>query len=164
MVRETGLGAANYRLAVYIANRPPLAEYQALNRMRVLQTGEIDFIVSQTGNHWRKIFNLYAKLVFALEPRQFSCWQEYRDNYLLGPAAEHALLFSPPRLGDEQKIHIITGKTYAAQLGLDVGLQQVDSDFARDRSHRLIVAPYFDYRQLSNAKLSRLVNLIQALA
>jgi hypothetical protein len=58
------------------------------------------------------------------------------------------------------------GKTYAKQslpvLAIEplVNLQWLDADFAVDPEHGIIVCPYFDYRQLSNSKIDRLVDLI----
>jgi len=39
----------------------------------------------------------------------------------------------------------------------------VDNDFSVNREQRIIVAPYFDYRQLSNKKLEVLMGLITGL-
>ena len=50
-------------IKVYLANRPPLAEYQAIDVIDHFLEGDIEKIVTETGNHWRKIFNVYAKLM-----------------------------------------------------------------------------------------------------
>jgi hypothetical protein len=39
----------------------------------------------------------------------------------------------------------------------------LDNDFAINRSLKIIVCPYFDYRQLSNIKIERLAELIVSL-
>ena len=57
---------------------------------------------------------------------------------------------------------IIAGKTYAAQLPL-LPLTWLDNYFAINKEARLIVAPYPDYRQLSNERIARLITLMQAL-
>jgi hypothetical protein len=157
-----GLGAKNPQLLVYIANRPPLDEYQTLCHVKALQFGDIAGIAQQTGNHWRKIFNVYAKLVFALNPVGHSSWQNYRDNLLLTKDSQQALLFSRPDL-QQPGVHIITGRTYAKSLQLDACLVPIDADFQIDSAQRLIIAPYFDYRQLNNEKMARLSKLIQQL-
>ena len=160
--RPCGLGDSEPQLSVYIANRPPLDEYQHLTGMRALVAGDIDWIARQTGNHWRKIFNVYAKLVFALAGQDFATWQAYRDGFLLRRESRQALLFSTPDL-TRPGLHIITGRSYALSLQLDAELIAVDPDFQMDRSKRLLVVPYFDYRQLSNEKLARLLTLIHAM-
>ena len=65
-----GLGVQEAALQVYIANRPPLPEYEMLSKLQPMQPGDIARIAAETGNHWRKIFNVYAKLVFALKQAQ----------------------------------------------------------------------------------------------
>jgi len=157
-----GLGDGQPELSVYIANRPPLDEYQHLTGMRALVAGDIDCIVRQTGNHWRKIFNIYAKLGFALNPQGFPSWQAYRDEFLMAAESKQALLFSPPDL-DKPGVHIVTGRTYASFLQLDAELIAIDPDFQIDTNKGLLVVPYFDYRQLSNEKLARLLALIHSM-
>lgn len=154
-----GLGDVNAQFNVYIANRPPLDEYQYLCTLKALQQGDIANIAQQTGNHWRKIFNVYAKLVFAVDAKDYSSWQSYRDDFLLSKGSGQALLFSRPDV-QKQGIHIITGRSYAQSLQLDAQLTPIDADFQMDINKRLLVVPYFDYRQLSNEKLIRLVGLI----
>ncbi len=160
-----GLGDTGASLCVYIANRPPLQRYESLDGLHALAGDEIAYIAAQTGNHWRKIFNCYAKLGYQLEPRGFSRWQDYRDQYLLQAGSGQSLLFSPPQ--PIEGVSIVMGKTYAEQLrgqGMSAqGLVWVDSVFAVSRSQRLIICPYFDYRQLTNARIVQLVSLVKSL-
>lgn len=173
-----GFGAQQFNFAVYIANRPNLAEYQDIGSVVSLQKNEIYSIGQACGNGWRKVFNVYAKLLYALESTSInqvfvdyrkgcSCWQELRDQYLLQANSDSALLFSPPQLSvNSNTIHIICGRTYAKQLisqGLDTQLSWLDQEFAIDHQQNIIVCPYFDYRQLSNIKIIRLVELIKEL-
>lgn len=157
-----GLGDEQPVFSVYIANRPPLDEYQQLQTMRPLLPGEVAGIARQTGNHWRKIFNVYAKLAFALDDRGFESWQAYRDGILLQAGSGQALLFSLPDL-PSPGVHLITGKTYAQALPLNARLTVLDSSFQADAQRSLFVTPYFDYRQLNNEKIIRLVAMIRAL-
>lgn len=157
-----GLGDSAALLRVYIANRPPLDEYEQLAGLRPLISGEVANIAQQTGNHWRKIFNVYAKLGFALHDEGYSSWQSYRDDFLLQAGSRQALLFSAPDL-EVPGLHLITGKTYAQSCSLNARLTELGSGFQIDRDRSLLVVPYFDYRQLSNEKIVRLVALIRAL-
>lgn len=170
-ITNVGLGAQAPAIAVYIANRPPLLEYTTLNELSALSRGEISAIGQQCGNGWRKVFNVYAKLLCALAPQFFGfatlapTWQQYRDNYLLQQGSNTALLFSPPKLNnDHATIHIIMGRTYARSLvnsgQLDAPLTWLDNEFAINIASRIIVCPYFDYRQLSNIKIERLAAMI----
>lgn len=176
MSKLVGLGSSNARLTIYIKNRPPLDEYQNLDSMKFMLSSEILDVGRLTGNHWRKIFNVFAKLMFELNASTYTRWQDLRDQYLLQEGCNEALLFSQPCFLSKQSlpadngISIIMGKTYAldilakqAKFSLD-SLLWLSEDFAISKSHQLIVCPYFDYRQLSNIKITRLVKLINSLS
>jgi len=170
-----GLGCSKFTFAVYLANTPNMLEYQGITGVNSLVSGEINAIGQACGNGWRKVFNVYAKLLYALKPADFNfaqrgapTWQTYRDGYLLQAGSETALLFSPPELDtNAQTIHIICGRTYAKQLlasdELQANLVWLDDEFAIDEANRLIVCPYFDYRQLSNIKIERLSVMLSQL-
>lgn len=163
-----GLGAYDAPIKIYIANRPQLDDYSHLNELRGLVAGEISHIAKNTSNHWRKVFNVYAKFLFdwyLLQDRKDlpNTWQEYREQELFQIHSQEALLFSDPDFkSDKRTLHIIAGKTYAASLNLP-SLIWLDAHFAINKEHRLIVAPYPDYRQLSNAQIARLIELMREL-
>jgi hypothetical protein len=95
-------------------------------------------------------------------------WQCYRDFSLLHHSSNTSLVFSEPVLADVKTknnnvIHIIMGKTYAKSLNLPESLKWLDNEFAIVDAHNLLVCPYFDYRQLSNIKIVRLVELVKQL-
>ncbi|OUS31372.1 hypothetical protein A9Q98_02910 [Thalassotalea sp. 42_200_T64] len=172
----SGLGEISAALKVYVDNRPPLEQYQSLATMKLMVADEIADIGRLTGNHWRKIFNVYAKLCFELAPKHFHSWQELRDKSLLQKGSEQALLFNqasfinifnPANETKATDIHILMGRTYAAKLVQPLPLSQnllwLDNDFAINPDKRLIICPYFDYRQLSNLKISYLIKLIKSL-
>jgi hypothetical protein len=174
-------------IKVYLANRPPLAEYLRTEVIDQLPAGEIKRIADETGNHWRKIFNVYAKLMYSLaevtdDPLllNYNRWQVYRDQALLQQGSdtelhlgssimENSPLHLPLQLpwntkdNDLTVIHIIMGKTYSERLLEDTFIEWLDKDFAINRQKNIIVCPYFDYRQLSNLKIQTLVNLILSL-
>lgn len=164
MKPDTGLGVENYSLAFCINNRPNLDDYASFVGMRALQAGELHYIVSRTSNHWRKLFNVYAKFLFelgrgdAVAPRCLS-WQAYRDNALLQNQGGDGLLFSPPQLNKHQ-IHLVAGKTYGLSLPWASRASCADTDFYLLPAMRTVICPYLDYRQLSNHKITRLVQLV----
>jgi len=170
-MKPIGFGCSDFTLAVYIANTPPQPEYEALTHLSPISTGEIYSIGQACGNGWRKVFNIYAKLIFSLSFKSnksitnYNTWQEYRDHCLLQVNSKTALLFNEPQFNSSSNtIHIICGRTYAKNL-LDAGqlkakLNWLDLEFAIDKRNRVIVCPYFDYRQLSNIKIERLNKLI----
>lgn len=158
-----GLGSKNSAINFYIANRPMIDNYPAMNELRGLASGELAHIVKHTSNHWRKVFNVYAKLLFDWYRDKKDLpqtWQEYRDTELFQSHSGEALLFSKPTQDNCSAIHIIAGKTYAAQLNLPP-LDWLDAYFAVNMEHNIIVAPYPDYRQLSNERINRLIKIMQ---
>ncbi|MDG1751006.1 MAG: hypothetical protein P8I03_05005 [Thalassotalea sp.] len=189
-----GLGKPTAQLNVYIENIPPLEEYQSLAVCRPMQVGEIKMIADLTGNHWRKIFNVYAKIVFELRTPSYKSWQEFRDNALLQLHSNENLLFNLPiqttlqnlllenippenvtpenlpaenttlKNISQNNISIIVGKTYATKLGLSQECHWLSTDFAINTEKKLLICPYFDYRQLSNIKITKLCQLIKSLS
>lgn len=184
-MKAIGFGDKNYNFAVYIGNIPPMSEYQELTQIQALQQGEIESINQACGNGWRKVFNVYAKVLYALDKNNFGfsalapSWQEYRDKYLLQADSKTGLLFSPPKLNKSKNslaqslsespcVHVICGKTHAKDLieshNLALNLHWLDDEFAIDIQQRVVVCPYFDYRQLSNIKVIRLAELLSKIA
>ena len=158
-----GWGVEEFELAFYVANRPGFGAYPNQSTFYPLQPGELEFIVAHTNNHWRKLFNVFAKVMQEFDSERVPVWQDYRDQYLLGPNGREALLFSKPEWDnlESQAFHIVAGKTYAKTIE-DIGpLTWIDNEFAVNRSKRVIVSPYLDYRQLSNLKIQRLVEIIR---
>ena len=162
-VKPFGYGVRHFKLAVYLENAPVLEELKPEANLKALTAGDVSRIVTQTSNHWRKIFNLFAKLQFGLTKHNSVSWQDYRDQHLLQAHCDHALLFSPPVYTPKKHrpVSIISGKTYAAKLRVLQTCEDVGDGFYRNKKTNLFVTPYFDYRQLSNAKLERLIKLIQ---
>jgi hypothetical protein len=178
-----GFGDGNFNFAVYIANKPNMLEYQKTDEVTALVQGEINVINQACGNGWRKVFNVYAKLLYCLDKQYYdfstyaSTWQNYRDKHLLQTSSKTALLFSAPQLSNKKMpnkempskevVHIICGKGHAQALinsgKLVANLIWLDDEFAIDSDNKLIVCPYFDYRQLSNIKIERLAGLLRSL-
>jgi hypothetical protein len=169
-----GLGDQYAQFNVYIANIPAFSEYSSLGCIKPLSSGEIQAISLACGNGWRKVFNVYAKLLFALNAENIvslqgsQSWQHFREHVLLQHLSNTRLLFLTPQLdnitgSNNNVVHIIMGKTYANSLNLPHSLTWLDHEFAIDTYNKLLVCPYFDYRQLSNIKIMRLVRLIKQL-
>lgn len=178
-VKLVGLGDRQFTFAVYIANQPAMPEYASLKALKAIQNGEINNIGQACGNGWRKVFNVYAKLLYALDKNYFSfatlasTWQQYRDQYLLQAGSGTALIFNPPTftlVSNDVKaktLHIICGRTYAKKLinegKLMVELLWLDEEFAIDIQQGVVICPYFDYRQLSNQKIERLSAILSVI-
>lgn len=155
-----GFGSSIAGLVVYIANRPAMEKYADLQEVSALQDAELDAIVDSCGNHWRKIFNIYAKLGFFQDSAGYTKWQDYRDHFLLRQGSGQALIFDQrlqPMADDA--VHLIAGKAHARLL-LGDAFELDSQGFFIAQQRRLIVCPYFDYRQLSNAKIEHLLKII----
>ena len=163
-------------IKVFVANRPPLKEYEQNNVFSMMAVGEIKRIATETGNHWRKIFNVYAKFIYSLGMHnndkailKYATWQQYRDERLLQSGSktelhcEHSGLEQLFLINDPATVKIVMGKTYAESLLENIDLTWIDIDFAINKEHRIIVCPYFDYRQLSNVKIEALITLVISL-
>jgi len=161
-----GFGSENAHIYFYIENIPPLPQYQKLQTIQSLLQGDIAYIANATGNHWRKIFNVMAKVVFELEQFDYPTWQTLRDDALLQKNSPYCLSFTPPISNtlDDNKVHIILGKTYATKLGYADKCYWLTPHFAINEKEQIIICPYFDYRQLSNIKITQLVQLIKPLS
>ena len=127
------------------------------------------------------MFNVYAKLVWALpapwqpDLQGSQSWQHWRDRVLLQAGSGTGLLFGANGFGqdgfgaDAEALHIIAGRQHARDLlaqgllpdSLTGGLVWLDDEFAVARRQRLLVCPYLDYRQLSDIKIARLVQLVR---
>lgn len=171
------IGDPNARLKVYIGNVPTFNWLPTMQKDAVLPliSGEVKAIGDHCGNGWRKVFNVYAKLVFAMGRKhfRFQCnfksWQEYREGELLQDHSSTLLCFMPPTFDsyknvegiNHQPLHFIMGRGYAKSLNLPSSVRWLNNEFAIDEQHRLLVCPYFDYRQLSNQKILFLAETIQ---
>lgn len=183
-----GLGGASPSLLMYIANRPVGDRYESLETYEPILAGELQSIVAHNSNHWRKAFNVYAKVLWQLDwPRKgglgdkpsmqnaasVNSWQEYRDLHLLQAHSREAMLFSSPDFSNtatshnsqslnstlnSASVHWVVGKTYAAALALPA-LTWLDAHFAINREYRLIVSPYVDYRQLTNERIAQFADI-----
>ena len=166
-VADVGLGDPQARLRVYLANRPSLEPFAYPGSVMPLADGDIAQINAHEGNHWRKIFNVFAKFLHELKfngTEEFSRWQDYRDARMLHPGSGVALCFGGPSTmtsKPSQQI-ILMGKQFAEECGFfkTDGAKWLDSRFASNRSGS-VVTPYFDYRQLSDERIRYLVTLLK---
>ena len=164
-----GFGNPAGAIHVYIQNRPQFFVPGAEDAIVGINGDIIQQINTSCGNGWRKVFNVYAKWVFDLH-RQLPAkqtllarpccetWQQYRDRELLTCSGDTALLFSP--VATRAPVNVVMGRTYARHSGLADAAQWVRHDFGLLDAQRIIITPYFDYRQLTNEKIAFLSSLL----
>ncbi|NVJ49531.1 MAG: hypothetical protein HWE13_11595 [Gammaproteobacteria bacterium] len=167
-----GIGSAQAKLVFWVPHVPPLRTLQNLVSVRPLLQIEQSKLIDVGGNHWRKIINCMAKIAHELMPGRFPTWQLLRDQPLLGDGGEVALVALPkpsaPLIRSVfdsfncASIHFCCGKQLTEQCFAASDIIQVDQDFAKIKLNSAWSIPYLDYRQLSNAKITRLVNLVKS--
>ena len=168
-----GMGDPQAYIRVFIQNIPQRQPWTQIEQVEPLPKGEIAAVGQDCGNGWRKVFNVYAKWLFAMRYLDgfdkaipfggASSWQVYRDNVLLQARSKTSLLFSEPSelTCCRNNLNIVMGRTYAKNCSLT--LDWLDHEFAYQLEHKVIVCPYFDYRQLSNSKIIKLCEYIEHL-
>ena len=137
------LGAARPSLILYLPHRP-----NGLGRLQ--QCPDATELVAANSNHWRKIVNLLAKVACPVTQE----WRHYRDTSLF---QENTLCFAP-ELANCECWHWIGGKDNLQRFaGLSHNARPLDGDpgVSVDTERRLLLTPYPDYRQLSNALVEK---------
>ena len=148
------------QLHLLVPHAPPVAEQYLPGGCLAPLSSELLSDIMASGNHWRKIINCAAKLLFALDAKGHASWQLYRDHFLLRAGSGQYLHAGVVNVHALAGIKIITGK----QHGQDVlGPVWQDGDFYLEAEQGIIVSPYFDYRQLSNQKILELRDIIRQL-
>jgi len=138
------LGAARPTLILYLPHRPNGLE-------QLQQYPDAAELVAANSNHWRKIVNLLAKVACPVAQE----WRHYRDTSLF---QKSALCFAPA-LAIGECWHWIGGKENLLRFaGLPHRARPLDRapGVFVDAERRLLLTPYPDYRQLSNALVAQL--------
>lgn len=155
-------------ITVYTANRPPVQPFEQPNGVVPLADADIAYIAQMTGNHWRKVFNVYAKLMHCAFPF-YDAWQTYREHCLLQVRSGTRLLFGSRDMSElsqwDEGLHLIMGKQHAEDCGLQFenthDFIPLSTRIFQHREWPLWVCPYFDYRQLSNEQIEILANAMR---
>ena len=164
------IGPATASYAFYLPNPPLMPEYWHWE-----QDNAIAELIALNGNHWRKIFTIMAKICAPSED-----WRLYRDNLLL--KKHQMLLIGASALSPHANVHIVCGQAAATALGIAIEshiaagpqqsanqqtvlqlmqasqgkLQDITTIMQTQSSHSIsvLLTPYLDYRQYSNALIA----------
>lgn len=152
-------------LYLYLPNRPPMTEFAEARLISELVPGDIHSIIAATGNHWRKIFSIFAKLSFSLDNQGCKTWQDYREQLLLTTCGREKICFEPVICSDNPSdIHLIAGKNHFAKFGLSADhFTPIDTEGRILRFENIFLTPYFDYRQFPNALIEQLTQTLKAM-
>ncbi|WMS88499.1 DUF6942 family protein [Pleionea litopenaei] len=161
-----GLGNPSARLRFVIENPPPMSQYQHLSTVLPLSTQQRAAIEQACGNHWKKIFACLAKISQPIFGEINETWQDYRQERLLRSRGNEALLFHHNELSlsdllpESNRVTLVMGKRLSQLLAIEGNLCE-KGDFFEVADTSVVITPYPDYRQLSNAKIDRLITLIK---
>lgn len=138
------LGAAHPRLVLYLPHRPNgLAQFA--------DAPSAPALVAANSNHWRKIATLLAKVASP----EADDWRRFRDEELFRSTA---FCFAP-ELIDTAGWHWIGGRDNLARFeNLSHHAEPLTDgpQVSVDADRHLLLTPYPDYRQLSNAVVQRI--------
>ncbi len=176
---KAGLGCSNARLYLYTPHRPPLGEYTKLTSFRPAQLGECSHIIRETGNHWRKIFSIFAKFTQALYYPGLT-WQAVRDHYLFTESSAVAIVWQNGKANRsshlvnngypepvQKTVHLIGGQAFAESFDrkwaapVTIGEQQ-KIIVSEEEEGLVVLSPYLDYRQFTNAMIADLLPVLQS--
>ncbi len=161
MSSVSGFGDNSPLLVVFAPHSPPGIQSDRSGDILPLTAKDLHQLVQAGGNHWRKIFNLYAKLLHGLTPLEPD-WQSCREHRLLRSGSACALVFEQGWRPEPGQLCVVMGQTYGRSLGWLENDQVLPAEhpFVQHPEQAVIVTPYFDYRQLSNARLASLIQHI----
>ncbi|WP_226704396.1 DUF6942 family protein [Microbulbifer elongatus] len=137
------LGSPQPSLILYLPHRP-----EGLGQL--VKTPDAGLLMENNSNHWRKIVTLLAKVA---SPQQE--WRGFRDNALF----EHTALCFSARLREMPGWHWIGGKDNLQRFnieGLNAKPLKEAPEVALDTEKHILLTPYPDYRQLSNATVDEI--------
>jgi len=136
--------------------RPPLEDFE---EFKAFTRGDLALVMA-SGNHWRKIINIFAKLAFELNSKNCNSWQDYRDHCLLSNGDE-IILVNHQTLIEDSGIHLICGKNQFESMDLEeAAFQSLDEEGKVRVCENVIQTPYFDYRQFPNKLIDELVQYL----
>ncbi|WGL17332.1 hypothetical protein PVT68_03310 [Microbulbifer bruguierae] len=133
------IGSDNPKLVLYLPHKP-----QAYAQLQ--KDADAGVLLEQNSNHWRKIVTLLAKIASPVE----TDWRHFRDTALF---AETAICFTPELIGGtswhwiggKDNLHRFEHLVHRARPFADCDTVLIDPETC------LLITPYPDYRQLTNA-------------
>ena len=168
-------GANKPDIIFYLPSAPELpAHWQAADSDAITQ------LIALNGNHWRKIVTIMSKICCVehdINMNKGACWKLIRDNllserYLPQGGNEHTN--TPARLRCQLRIvkpnthhndiplsnaywHILCGKEVQQRLGMTEQQQYTSLDKEQKIRYQqtVLLTPYLDYRQYSNALIEQ---------
>ncbi|MEH6444308.1 MAG: hypothetical protein V7784_10445 [Oceanospirillaceae bacterium] len=144
------LGVMQPKTVLYIDNQPLVLEDNLAN---------VPELIGKNGNHWRKIFTIFAKLCSEDD------WKVYRDTQLL--QQEEQINFTS-QISAQAAVHIFSGKQCWQRFSVgDDALSNMRQSSCKRVFYKtnqqgmlLLYSPYFDYRQFPNTLIMEVKAII----
>lgn len=123
----------------------------------------VENIVEENGNHWRKIFVICAKLC-----THNMAWQDFREQHLLSSC----YLNFGEEINTHANIIFICGKSHLTQLSLESTPSNwlvINDEYKvrvayNCRRQLLIATPYLDYRQFPNVLIEHVRDYVASIS
>ena len=142
------LGANSPKIVLYLNNTPV---WPSSNKL------DVPALVEVNGNHWRKIFTIFAKLVTDED------WRSYRDYQLL---KQNELICFTQNIEPQASVHIFSGKEcwkrFERKVTEITNTQSYESIAEEKVTYKVsscgdlyLFTPYFDSRQFPNALIAQ---------
>lgn len=148
MSQPTYLGTTQPQLILYLPHRPN-------NLEQLTSAPSAQNVITSNSNHWRKIVTLLAKVASP----DAEGWRSFRDEVLF----QHTALCFAADLVDSNAWHWIGGKENLkrfASLRLNAAPLKDCPEVCVDIAQRILLTPYPDYRQLSNAVVGHIRTML----
>lgn len=139
MPQQDHIGSPSPLLVLYLPHRPN-------GLAQLMETPSAQALIEANSNHWRKIVTLLAKVASPVADD----WRGFRDDGLF----RHTALCFAPELLSDATWHWIGGRDNLQRFnGLRHSARPLAGrpEVSVDPDKRLLLTPYPDYRQLSNA-------------
>ena len=157
-----GFGSPQANLIIY-CNNTPTTSLLINNQIIPICYPDIEKINTDNGNGWRKIFNVYAKLLFEINPLKFKSWQDLRNDFLLQSHCNHQLVLNPDSIPslNNNTLQILMGKTFALTHYNETQIDWIEPHIAKVKDENVFITPYFDYRQFNNEKIKNFAKIVK---
>ena len=160
------IGAKQASVVLYLDNKPLLnrEENHGSNKDFAVKGLDVEQLIIDNGNHWRKIMTIFAKLCYK-NLDSVEDWRMYRDQRLL---KQHEQIRFSDHISTTAAVHFFSGKSCWHRFNMtEEQLHMMDKTECGKVYYRvdqtlglLLYTPYFDYRQFPNRLIEEVSDII----
>lgn len=151
------IGKSDAKIILYLQHKNLTIDDYQLNRC--LGESELNTIISNSTNDWRKVCTVFSKIVVGILDLDIN-WKKYLENHLFqGSGFEKVVWAKSKPLKNEKSIHIIAGKSNFETMVVDHTSFESTGETNKIMNYKnYFKTPYLDYRQFSNNLIDEFVN------